>query len=122
MTRTSVRRAVLVDGGVAAACLLAVLAAAALLDAALDPVAAGAGGAGAVVLETLLARRHAAVREAWARTRVTAAAIAAVLALVAAAVAPTQGLSALGGGLFTYLVMLTGYAASRWLVLRRGTR
>lgn len=117
-SRASVRRAVLVDGGLAAACLLAVLGALAALDAPLDPVAAGLGGVGGVLVETALARRHAAAREAWARPRVKAAVVAAFLLLVAAAATavPSAGLSALAGGLFTYLLMLAGYAFSRVLV------
>lgn len=120
----SFRRRVLVDGGLAAGGLLAIGVVALARSASLDPVAAAAGGAGAVLLEAILASRAEVVRELWEQRRIKAAAIAGLLALIAlsAAFAPSVGLSALAGGLFIYLVLLVTYVLSRLVLDRRQAR
>ena len=120
----SFRRRVLVDGGLAAGGLLAIVAVALARGASPDPLAAAAGGTGAVLLEAALASRAEQVRELWDRQEIKIAAVAGLLALVglSAAVVPSVGLSALAGGLFIYLVLLVTYVLSRWVLVRRQAR
>ena len=115
------RRRVLVDGGLATAGLLAIVAVALFRGASLDPLAAGAGGAGAVLLEAILASRAEMVRELWDRQGIKAGAVAGLVALIglSAVFAPSLGLSALAGGLFIYLVLLVTYVLSRLVLARR---
>ena len=118
---SSFRRRVLVDGGLATVGLLAIVAVALARGASLDPLAAAAGGAGAVLLEATLASRAEMVRELWEQGGVKVGAVAGLLALIglSAVFAPSMGLSALAGGLFIYLVLLVTYVLSRVVLARR---
>jgi hypothetical protein len=102
----------LVDAGLAAAALVATLAVAAALSVSASALALGVGVVGALFVEAVLQRHHAAVRRAWGRPTVKAAAVVAFLLALAvvAVVAPAPGLSLFGGGLVGYLALLAGTA------------
>lgn len=75
------------------------------------------GAAATLLAEALLTARSAFVRRHWADRRVRTLAVAGGVALVAvAAVAGTDALSALVGGLVAYVVLLV--AVSAWERLR----
>jgi peptidoglycan/LPS O-acetylase OafA/YrhL len=105
----------LVDGGLAAALLAVVVALAAALDARPVPGATAAGGVGTLLLELLLSRRRERVRVLWRRptTKAVTVVVGSAAAVGVAAVAPGVGLSALGGGLATYLLVLAVVAVAR---------
>jgi hypothetical protein len=100
----------LVDAVLAAAALAATLLAVVVVGAPARPPALAAGAAGALVAEFALRHHQDAVRAAWGRPAVKAAAVGAFLAALVGAVllAPSAGLSVLAGGLVGYLALLAG--------------
>ncbi|WP_254769279.1 hypothetical protein [Salinilacihabitans rarus] len=96
------------DGALAAVALAAFAAAFVAVDAAPSVPAFLLGAAGTLAFEAVAARRAAAVRRYWERRAVQVASLAGALALVAvgAAVAPSPLLSAGGGALAAYFLLL----------------
>lgn len=101
------------DAALALAVLGPVVLLGVVLDAPLDPVAAAAGAAGALLLELALLRRRVAVRRVWERPLVQAGSVAGALAgaAVSVSVAGPRVLTVVAGGLGAYLALLCALAA-----------
>lgn len=101
-------RQLLVDGGLAAGVLAVVLVLQETVGARLSPGFVALGATGCVLLEVLLHRRRKQVRRVWQQrsVRATAFVVGTALAVGTSVVLPDAGLSALVGGLGTYLLVV----------------